>query len=110
MYPHERSLVEKYANKPFVIFGINSDKDPEKLKKRMAEEKITWPVLIDGSTEGPVAKAWGIHGWPTVYLIDAKGVIRWTSIGVDEKVLDQQIEKLLKQTPATTRPTSKPKD
>jgi|SRR3954464_15305541 len=102
MYPHERSLVEKYADKNFTIFGINSDKDIPKLKKRMEEEKITWPVLYDGgSTNGPVAQQFKVHGWPTVYLIDAKGIVRWKSVGVDEKVLDQQIEKLMKQTPST---------
>ena len=25
MYPHERSLVEKYLNRRFVIIGVNSD-------------------------------------------------------------------------------------
>ena len=34
MYPHERSLVEKLADKPFVIVGVNSDKDRERLEKR----------------------------------------------------------------------------
>ena len=106
MYPHERSLVEKYADKPFVIFGINSDKDKEKLKQRMEAEKITWPVLFDGgSTGGPNATKYKVSGWPTAYLIDAKGIIRWKSVGVDEKVLDQQIEKLMKQTP-TTKPAT----
>ena len=33
MYPHERSLVEKLKDKPFVILGVNSDKDREKPKK-----------------------------------------------------------------------------
>ena len=26
MYPHERSLVERLANRPFAIIGINSDR------------------------------------------------------------------------------------
>src|SRR5690348_9045269 len=100
MYPHERSLVERYADKPFVIFGINSDKDKEKLKQRREAEKITWPVRFDGgSTGGPNATEYAVSGWPTAYLIDARGISRWKSVGVDEEVVDQQIEKLMKQTP-----------
>jgi hypothetical protein len=29
MYPHERSLVNRLAGKPFVLLGINSDDDRE---------------------------------------------------------------------------------
>ena len=38
---------------------------------------------------------WCIGGWPTVYLIDHKGVIRWKSVGVKQEVLDAELEKLL---------------
>ena len=42
MYPHERSLVKKYADKSFVIIGVNSDKDRDKLKDVLKKEEITW--------------------------------------------------------------------
>ena len=42
MYPHERSLVKKLANKPFAIIGVNSDPDRELLKSRIKDEDITW--------------------------------------------------------------------
>ena len=76
MYPHERSLVEKFKNRPFTIIGVNSDRDREKLKARMAEEKITWRSFFAGSTGGAIPKRWNVSGWPTLYVIDAKGVIR----------------------------------
>jgi hypothetical protein len=41
MYPHERSLVKKLEGKPFVLLGVNSDGDKDKLRKRMKEEQIT---------------------------------------------------------------------
>jgi hypothetical protein len=94
MYPHERSLVEKYADKPFAIVGINSDKDRGKLRKRMAVEKITWRSFFDGGgTGGPIATQWNVSGWPTIYLIDAEGRIRFKNTRGED--LDAALEELM---------------
>jgi hypothetical protein len=98
MYPHERSLVERLKNEPFAIIGVNSDKDLEALKPVLAKENITWRSFWNGDlgTGGPISKAWGVRGWPTLYLIDHQGVIRrkWMGSPGDE-VLDQAIEELV---------------
>jgi hypothetical protein len=98
MYPHERSLVERYKDKPFALVGVNSDEDKEQLKKRIAEEKITWRSFWNGpqGTDGPIAKAWNVRGWPTIYVLDAKGVIRFKH--ARGKDLDEAIDQLLKET------------
>jgi thiol-disulfide isomerase/thioredoxin len=76
MYPHERSLVNKLKDKPFVLIGINSDSNREDLKKVLEKEEITWRSWWDGgSTRGPIASQWNVQGWPTLYLLDHKGVI-----------------------------------
>ena len=98
MYPHERSLVKKMEGKPFVLLGVNSDTDKAKLKKRMAEEKITWRSFWNGpdGTGGPISTAWNVQGWPTLYVIDHKGVIRHKYLGSPgDEVLDGVIEKLV---------------
>jgi len=99
MYPHERSLVKDLADKPFTILGINSDVDREKLKGTLKEENITWRSWWNGpeGTSGPISARWNVHGWPTIYILDAKGVIRYKSVGADEKKIDATIEKLLKE-------------
>jgi|SRR5947209_13228468 hypothetical protein len=99
MYPHERSLVKRLEGKPFAIIGVNSDSDRAALKKAMEKEAITWRSFWDGgSTEGPIATRWNVFSWPTVYLLDAKGVIRYKRpVGADVKLIDAQIEKLLKE-------------
>src|SRR5438270_4951668 len=97
MYPHERSLVSKLQGKPFVLLGVNSDKDRADLKKAMAKEQITWRSWFDGGgTRGPIASKWNVLGWPTLYLVDAKGVIRHKFLGSpgDEK-LDELIGALV---------------
>jgi hypothetical protein len=97
MYPHERSLVEKYKDQPFAIVGINSDPDREALKAVLEKEKITWRSFWNGEkgTSGPISKAWNVKGWPTLYVIDAKGVIRYKSVGANEDAIDEAIEKAL---------------
>jgi hypothetical protein len=94
MYPHERSLVKQLADKPFVILGVNSDRDRDKLKTVMADENITWRSWFDGgSTGGPIASEWNVTGWPTIYLLDAQGVIRQKNVRGPS--LDRAIEELL---------------
>lgn len=98
MYPHERSLVKKLADKPFALIGVNSDTDLEKLKPRLQEEQITWRSFWCGpeGTGGPIPTDWGVRGWPTLYVLDHKGVIRHKWLGSPgDKVLDEAIEALV---------------
>jgi len=98
MYPHERSLVKKLADKPFALVGVNSDQDLDELKKVLQEEQITWRSFWNGKegTGGPISTAWNVHGWPTLVILDHKGVIRHKHLGNpgDEK-LDAEIEALI---------------
>ncbi len=97
MYPHERSLVKKYKDQPFAIIGVNSDRDKTSLKKRIEEEKITWRSFWNGpqGTGGPISKEWNVSGWPTLYILDQKGVIRYKSVGSNEKAMDKILHELL---------------
>jgi|SRR5579871_304148 len=77
MYPHERSLVKNLEGKPFVLLGVNSDSDREKLKEVLKKERITWRSFWDGGKiGGPIATRWNVQMWPTVYVLDQRGVIR----------------------------------
>jgi len=76
--PHEAALLKRMAGKPFDIVGVNSDADRANAHKIGTEKGITWKSWWDGgSNRGPIASRWNVHGWPTLYLIDAKGTIRF---------------------------------
>ena len=95
MYPHERSLVKRLEGKPFALLGVNSD-PKDRLRQAMKKENITWRSWWDGgNTGGPIAKAWNVSGWPTIYVLDAKGVIRYKN--VREKEMDKAVDKLLEE-------------
>ncbi len=101
MYPHERSLVEKLKDKPFVILGVNSDTDREKMKKLAEAGTVTWRSFWNGEkgTGGPR----NVKGWPTLYVIDAQGVIRYKTVGAREEEIDKAIEKALADAPAAKK-------
>jgi hypothetical protein len=100
MYPHERSLVKRLDGKPFALLGINSDSDRDELKKVLEEERITWRSWWDGgSTQGPIATKWNVSGWPTIYVLDATGTIRYKN--VREKAMDVAVDTLLKEIEGT---------
>ncbi len=94
MYPHERSLVKRLADRPFALLGVNSDRDRDALKKVLQEEKITWRSFWNGGgTGGPISTAWRVRGWPTIYVLDANGVIR--ARDVRGEAMDRAVDALL---------------
>ena len=65
MYPHERSLVKRLADRPFALIGINSDQDREETKKKNQEQQITWRSFWNGGGKrGPISTTWHVQGLP----------------------------------------------
>jgi hypothetical protein len=91
MYPYERSLVKKMEGKPFVLLGVNTDEDREELQAVMQRQQITWRSWFDGSTGGPICKEWRVRAFPTIHLIDHRGMVRYM------QVRESQIENLLEE-------------
>ena len=103
MVPHNVETAKKYEGKQFVIIGVNSDRDKEKLAERIKAEKITYRSFwnSDKGAGGPISAEWKVQGWPTVILIDHKGVIRRRFLGSPDTKeefhgLDTAVETLVK--------------
>ncbi len=105
MYPHERSLVKRLQGKPFVLLGINSDRDREELEEIMEKEQLTWRSWWDGGKTGsPISEKWRVSALPTIYVLDHKGVIRYRWLGgPGEKAIDAALEKLIKEAEKDTK-------
>jgi Redoxin len=98
MYPHERSLVQRYKDRPFVLLGVNADADAAALKEIQERRGLPWRSWADGPPKGPLCEEWKVKGFPTLYLIDANGVVRYESVGPPTaEQLDAEIEKLVKE-------------
>lgn len=98
MLPHERSLVKRLAEKPFVLLGVNGDRK-ETFLESLKEKPIPFRSWVDDDGDairGPVARAWNVADWPTLYLLDVRGVIRRKWLGAPpETELDAAIASLL---------------
>ena len=92
MIPHERSLVKRLEGKPFALVGMNSDQDRSETRRRCKAEGMTWPSWFDGSDRS-IAKQYGVRSWPTIYVLDAKGVIRYKN--VRGEAMDKAVDTLL---------------
>jgi hypothetical protein len=80
--------------RPFALIGVNTDGDRELVKKLNEQNAITWRSFFDGSTQGPITKAWGVRAFPTMIVIDHEGRIAHKDLRGDE--LDAAIEVLVK--------------
>lgn len=101
MIPHERSLVKRLEGKPFALIGVNTDSDQAMVKSRSKEDKVTWRSFYDRTTGGPICRDWKVNGFPTIYIIDAKGVIRYKNLHGEE--MDRAVDKLLAELEQTTQ-------
>jgi len=94
MYAHERSLVKRLEKQPFALIGVNSDKDRDELKKVLQDQNLSWRSFWNGgSTNGPISREWKVRGWPTIYVLDAEGVIRYRN--VRGEAMDRAVDALL---------------
>ena len=94
MIPHEREMVERLKDKPFALISISADEKKETLKEFLSKEKMPWTHWWNGS-EGGVIEDWNVETFPTIYVIDAKGMIRHKDLR-DEK-LEEAVNELLKE-------------
>ena len=95
MFPHERSLVERLKDQPFALIGVNSDKDKDTYFAGVKEHNISWRSFWNGpkGTGGPISAKWNVRSWPTIYVIDPKGVIRFKNVRGDD--MDKAVDTLL---------------
>jgi thiol-disulfide isomerase/thioredoxin len=94
MIPHEREMVKKHKDKPFALISVSGDDEKETLKKFLETTEMPWVHWWDGR-EGNIVKGWNVTGFPTIYVLDTKGVIRYKFVGVVTDALDDAVEKLL---------------
>lgn len=65
------------------------------LDKILKEQGISWRQAVQESTEGPIPTRWNVQGWPTIYVLDATGTIRFRDLR--DQRLEDAVVKLLDQ-------------
>jgi peroxiredoxin len=70
-----RVISERYGDN-VVVLGVMTD-SPESARPAIQQHQVRFRNWIDGIERGPIASQWNVKAWPTVYVIDPLGVIRW---------------------------------
>ncbi len=100
--PYLNDWHAKYAAQGLVIIGnhfaeFDEERDFNNLKRAVKNLGIYYPVVVDN--EGKTWRDYNNYFWPTLYLIDKGGHVRYTRIGEGAyKETEAAIQELLAQT------------
>jgi thiol-disulfide isomerase/thioredoxin len=100
--PVLKKMYAKHAEEGFDVLSINEDAGSDAIeaaKRYVASHGLPWPVVHD---DGSAAEAYKVDVYPTMLLVDKKGVVRQVEIGLTtagglEDDLDSGITRLLKE-------------
>ena len=101
MIPSLNEWDQKYRDQGLVIIGnhypeFSHEEDLTNLKEAVARFDIQYPVTQDN--EGATWRAYRNRYWPTLYLIDKQGHIRYVHIGEGRyKETEENIKILLEE-------------
>ncbi len=100
--PHERDLADRYRGRPFALLGVDCEESKDDGRKAMIRSRIGWPNYFDGRPgEGPIAKQYHVAAFPSLFLIDAKGRIRYKQLlGLN---LDKAVKELVEEAESSAR-------
>jgi peroxiredoxin len=93
--PHERELWARLQGKPFALIGVSCGDTLELAQETAKKHQMSWPSWWDGdeTRSGPIQTDYDIQHWPSVFVIDAEGIIR--AIDVHGPDLDASVDEAL---------------
>ncbi len=91
--PTLKKFDERYRDKGLTIIGVHtpefdSEKKIENVRSNVNKLGIKYPVLTDNEFEN--WNAYNVYAWPSIFILDKQGRIRYTHVG--EGRYDEQEE------------------
>lgn len=91
--PSMEGLKNRFFAKDFAILGVNMAEDKKTVEKFLnSKVSISFPILFD--TKGAALKQWRVFAFPTSYVIDKAGNIRYALFGGVDWETDDIIKKI----------------
>ncbi len=85
MLPLMNQAAEQLKDKNAVVIGVNTDIESE-AKQALADYQVAFRNVLDNTTSGPNTSLYSPRNFPTLYLIDPKGVIAVKNGSLDEMI------------------------
>jgi thiol-disulfide isomerase/thioredoxin len=95
MIPHEREMVERLKGQPFVLISLSADAKKETLTSFLEKEPMPWVHWWNGGDSGGALEKYHVHFFPTIYVLDTKGTIRYKHLRGE--ALEKAVEELLRE-------------
>jgi peroxiredoxin len=93
--PNVKAAYDRLHSRGFEVVGISFDNSRDALTKFIAEKGLAWPQYFDGKGwQNQLGRQYGIHGIPTMWLVDKKGVLRDLKAN---GLLEEKVEQLLEE-------------
>ncbi|CAN8142187.1 cytochrome c biogenesis protein CcmG, thiol:disulfide interchange protein DsbE [uncultured Thiomicrorhabdus sp.] len=97
--PSMNRLAESFDSNQFEIVSVNFKESPQTIRDFLKQVQVDFPVLID--QDGKVSADYEIFSFPSSFLIDTNGQIRYSvnaAIEWDDSEIKQQIQQLINET------------
>jgi thiol-disulfide isomerase/thioredoxin len=110
--PYVENWYQTYRDQGLAVIGVHFpefdyERDVQNILAATRRLNVSYPVALDNS--GMTWQAWGQRYWPTIYLIDKQGNIRYVRIGEGSyDQTEQAIRDLLAETVEETTPQAPP--
>lgn len=102
--PYVREWASKYKDQGLIVIGVHTpefsfEQRRENVSRSIKEMNISYPIVLDNNFE--IWHSFQNEYWPALYLIDAKGQLRYQKFGEgDYRESELQIQRLLKEASA----------
>jgi peroxiredoxin len=90
--PQIQQLADDFKGDPVAVLGMNKDRDEQDARFVVDAMHLTYPIL---KATG-VPEKYGVHGFPTLVVIDQKGTVRDIHIGFS-KTLRADVSKVIRE-------------
>ena len=94
--PEVVAAYEKFKSQGFRILSVSGDDAglTSRLKKIIEDHAVTFPVIYNGKgSNGPLMLKNRVIGFPSAFLLDRRGRVRYTDLGGKE--LERRVSQLL---------------